>query len=217
MWKDWAPQIGQIFFKQCKDIWKEIESRIFCFNRSGSKVVSQWSDCGVHIINLYMLHISCTGVAFRLLSSKCHCFISFLKNSYGICSKFTIKTQEGRHWGPSGVFIVNFEQVHTLICFHSWLWKRKCWLYSFLSFEVFQRVWWRVGEILFERNVCSAKKLFYWTRRFFSPFHYQISKSEVYLLSNFIASSTNSIISFQHLNAGNRDEGSKINLYDESS
>ena len=169
MWKDWAPQIGQKFFKQCKDIWKEIESRIFCFNRSGSKVVSQWSDCGVHIINLYMLHISCTGVAFRLLSSKCHCFISFLKNSYGICSKFTIKTQEGRHWGPSGVFIVNFEQVHTLICFHSWLWKRKCWLYSFLSFEVFQESLMASGwNFVWEERVFCKKAVLLNTQIFFS-------------------------------------------------
>ena len=61
-----------------------------------------------------------------------------------------------------------------------------------------------------------CKKAVLLNTQIFSPFHYQISKSEVYLLSNFIASSTNSIISFQHLNAGNRDEGSKINLYESS-
>ena len=28
-----------------------------------------------------------------------------------ICSKLTIKTQQQRQWRPSGVFIVNFEQI----------------------------------------------------------------------------------------------------------
>ena len=28
-----------------------------------------------------------------------------------MCSKLTIKTPEGRHWSPSGVFIVNFEHI----------------------------------------------------------------------------------------------------------
>ena len=28
-----------------------------------------------------------------------------------ICSKLTIKTPEGHHWGRSGVFIVNFEHI----------------------------------------------------------------------------------------------------------
>ena len=28
-----------------------------------------------------------------------------------VCSKLTIKTPEGRHWGRSGLFIVNFELI----------------------------------------------------------------------------------------------------------
>ena len=32
-----------------------------------------------------------------------------------ICSKLTIKTPEGRHWHPSGVFIVNFEHISYLV------------------------------------------------------------------------------------------------------
>ena len=36
-----------------------------------------------------------------------------------ICAKLTIKTPERRHWGRSGVFIVNFEHIHTLFnCFY---------------------------------------------------------------------------------------------------
>ena len=31
-----------------------------------------------------------------------------------ICSKLTIKTPKRRHWHRSGVFIVNFEHIHTL-------------------------------------------------------------------------------------------------------
>ena len=36
-----------------------------------------------------------------------------------ICSKFTIKNPEWRHWSNSGVFIVNFEQIsHITLVFH---------------------------------------------------------------------------------------------------
>ena len=34
---------------------------------------------------------------------------------YKICSKLTIKTPEERHWGRSGVFIVNFEHILHLV------------------------------------------------------------------------------------------------------
>ena len=162
-------KLGKYFSSNAKIYEQRLNLEFFVLIGLDRKWVSQWSDCGVHIINLYMLHISCTGVTFRLLSSKCHCFISFLKNSYGICSKFTIKTQEGRHWGTSGVFIVNFEQVHTLICFHSWLWKRKCWLYSFLSFEVFQESLMASGwNFVWEERVFCKKAVLLNTQIFFS-------------------------------------------------
>ena len=32
-----------------------------------------------------------------------------------ICSELTIKTPKQRHWHRSGLFIVNFEQFHTLL------------------------------------------------------------------------------------------------------
>ena len=42
-----------------------------------------------------------------------------------IYSKLIVKTQEGRHWRRSGVFIVNFEHVsHILIVFLFLTWSR---------------------------------------------------------------------------------------------
>ena len=44
-----------------------------------------------------------------------------------ICSKLTIKTPERRQWCPSGVFIINFEQilyipmVFPLLTFNKWM------------------------------------------------------------------------------------------------
>ena len=35
-----------------------------------------------------------------------------------MCSKLTIKAPEGRQWRPSGIFIVNFEQIsHFVLVF----------------------------------------------------------------------------------------------------
>ena len=34
-----------------------------------------------------------------------------------MCSKLTLKTPEGRHWRRSGVFIVNFERVVSIVDF----------------------------------------------------------------------------------------------------
>ena len=50
-----------------------------------------------------------------------------------ICSKLTIMTPERRWWYCSGVFIVDFEQIHILFWyFHGWLWRSKCRLGKYL-------------------------------------------------------------------------------------
>ena len=53
-----------------------------------------------------------------------------------IFSKLKIKTPERRHWCGSGNFIIfsTLNRFHKLfLCFHFWLWTRKCWLGWFLS------------------------------------------------------------------------------------
>ena len=43
-----------------------------------------------------------------------------------ICLKLTKKTPELRHWHHSGVFIVNFEHIFTLLwCIYCWIWAGK--------------------------------------------------------------------------------------------
>ena len=51
-------------------------------------------------------------------------FVFNVNNSSTIkrCSKLKIKTPERRHWRHSGIFIVNYEHIHTFFyCFYCWL------------------------------------------------------------------------------------------------
>ena len=43
------------------------------------------------------------------------CKVNSRNMKHEICSELTIKTPERRHWGRSGVFIVNFEHVSHLV------------------------------------------------------------------------------------------------------
>ena len=61
------------------------------------------------------------------------------KNTAGRCkqySKLTIEAPERRHWGCSGVIIVNFKHILylALVCFYYWLWTDKCLLCGFCIF-----------------------------------------------------------------------------------
>ena len=81
-------------------------------------------------LNIYSVHLwTTTSKKERLIQS--YSFRQFLENIYlfkannrntrkrcEICSKWTIKLPEQRHWRRSGVFIINFEHIsHLLLVF----------------------------------------------------------------------------------------------------